>query len=152
MFGPERTATGREVDERREAVARRGVEALRQREHGSASGQRARDLGERLRRQREDDQVRLLETCLGDCRSGNAGKVQLAQVARVAARLADRAHLLRVAARERHVVPTIGEQPRERRSPRPPADDGDVHARRTKSIETGTPSSSNRSRSRFSTQ
>ena len=53
----------------------------------------------------------------------------------------------------------LGEEPRERRPPGAPADDDDAHPaslcsyeRATKSIETGTPSSENRSRMRFSTQ
>ena len=51
------------------------------------------------------------------------GQVELAQEARVAARLANRARVLGVMGRERHRVAAVGEQPREARAPRPAADD-----------------------------
>jgi glycerol-3-phosphate dehydrogenase len=60
--------------------------------------------------------------------------------------------LLRVTARERHVVATIPEEAGEGRPPGAAADDDGAHYLRTKSMETGTPSRSKRSRSWFSTQ
>ena len=63
----------------------------------------------------------------GDRRRGDAGEVDVRRVARVAPRLADRGRLLRVAAGERHLVPVVDEQARERRPPRAAAHDDDVH-------------------------
>jgi len=60
--------------------------------------------------------------------------------------------LLRVAAGERHRVTVVDEKAREGRPPRPSADDDDLHSERWKSIDTGTPCSSKRARSSFSTQ
>ena len=82
----------------------------------------------------------------------HAREVDAGEVARVPAGLADGRGLLRVAARERDVVPALDQEPRERRAPRSRADDDDVHSERWKSIDTGTPWSSNRERSSFSTQ
>ena len=80
-------------------------------------------------------------------------------VARVVPGRRDRLRLHGIAAGERRLVTVLAEQPRERRTPGAPADDDDAHPaslcsypRATKSIETGTPSSENRSRMRFSTQ
>ena len=50
------------------------------------------------------------------------------------------------------VVTVVDEKPREGRAPRPSADHDDVHSERWKSIDTGTPWSSKRARSSFSTQ
>ena len=75
------------------------------------------------------------------------------EVARVAAGLGDRARLLGVAAGERHVVLAVLRGRARTRVPHdPPPDDDDLHVRWTKSIETGTPARSKRSRSSFSTQ
>jgi len=59
--------------------------------------------------------------------------------------LADRGHDVTLAGRD-------SQQAREGGPPRAGPDDRRLHDRRTKSIETGTPSSSTLSRSRFSTQ
>ena len=81
-------------------------------------------------------------------------EIDVRQVARVAARRGDRRDLFRITAGERHVVAAVAKDDRERRAPGAAADHGYAHGYSlfTKSIETGTPSSSNRLRSSFSTQ
>ncbi len=156
------------MDERREPVARAGVEALREAENRGAARQRPDDLRERGARHRHDDEVRGLDVRGGDGRHRDAGQVDAGQIPRVVARAGDLLDLRAVAAGERHGVPVVGEQTRERRPPGASAHDHDVHRarpyasrrafagpcydERMKSIETGTPCSSNRARSSFSTQ
>src|SRR5581483_2580634 len=55
-------------------------------------------------------------------------QVRVPQVARVAAGPRDQLRLLRVATGERHLVPALGEQLRERAPPRPATDDHRPHA------------------------
>ena len=74
------------------------------------------------------------------------------RVARVAAGAGDQGRLLGVTAGEHDLVPPVAQQRGERRAPRACSDDDGSHSLFLKSIETGTPSSSNRLRSSFSTQ
>ena len=106
-------------DEGREPLAGRGIEALDEAEHRCAATDVVEHLAERSARHRDHDEVGLL-------------------VRRLVERGADG---------DGHVVPAPGQQVGERGSPRAAADDDDVHVRFLKSIATGTPSSSNRSRS-----
>ena len=83
----------------------------------------------------------------------DVAQVGVRQVARVPARLGDRARLLGVAAGEHDLVlVAVGQHACERRPPGPPTDDEDLHVRRTKSIDTGTPPRLKRFRNSFSTQ
>jgi hypothetical protein len=136
MFGPERTATGRP---RTRFESRSPVS-------GSSPFVRLSDLREGTARDGEHDHVRVGGRCFIDRRRLDPAQVRARQIARVATRLVDRSHLVRVAARERDLVSPFTQQTGERRSPRTTADDNDFHERVTKSIVTGTPSSSNWSR------
>ena len=100
----------------------------------------------------DDDEVRVGDRSIGDHGRLDAREVDVAQVPRVAARVADRGRLVGVATGERHRVPVVGEEPREGCPPRPSPDHDDVHSDRWKSMDTGTPWSSKRARSSFSTQ
>jgi hypothetical protein len=127
--------------------------ALRsQAQHRPRSRQRAHDLGEGAARDGDHVQVGACEPGVVDRRRRDAAQVGVREVARVVSGLLDLARLLGVARGERDVVAARAEQGRERRSPCSGSDDDGVHERRTKSIDTGTPSSSKRSRSWFSTQ
>src|SRR5512146_1946387 len=137
---------------RGEPLAAAGIKAFREAQHRRGARQRGGDLGERAARNGEDDELRGGERRLVDERRIEPAKVGGAEVARVVARLADRMHLFRIAARKRHVVVVVAKEAGERRPPRAAADDDDRHLRGTKSMVTGTPSSSNSSRSWFSTQ
>jgi hypothetical protein len=97
-------------------------------------------------RNRKNDQVGRVEGSRVHRRTVDAVQRDGGQVLRVPARFVDRARLLRVAAREGHIVPTIRKQPSEGGAPGTGADNDRLHERLTKSIATGTPSSSKRSR------
>ena len=152
------------LDELRQPLPGAGIEPLRQDQERAAVGRKRRDdLGERPARHRQDDEVGFLERRLGERAGPHAREIDLGEVARVATRLADDRRLGRVPAGQRHLVPPRDEERCERRSPGAAADDADLHARslpraptvherRTKSMITGTPASSNCSRTRFSTQ
>ena len=124
MFGPESTATGRSRTrvERRSPVS--GSRPLTRLNTGAVAADVAERLAERAARHGDHDEVGLLVRRLVDRRAN--GDVT--------------------------VVAASTQQLRERSPPRPAADDDCVHERFLKSIATGTPSSSNRSRSWFSTQ
>ena len=81
-------------------------------------------------------------------------EVDALQVVGVPARGRDRLGLLGRAAPEHDLVTALEQDARERRAPRARPDHEKPHRqdRFTKSIETGTPSRTKRSRSRFSTQ
>ena len=109
------------------------------------------DVDERLARHRDDDDVgvagrRVERNCF------DRAQVDLLEIARVASRLGDRGGLLGGVAAEHDVVAALEQDVREGRAPRARAGDEKSHVRLTKSIDTGTPSSSKRSRSEFSTQ
>jgi hypothetical protein len=109
------------------------------------------DLVVRLARHGDDDLVDIARRSVE--RHGFVGAlVDLLEIARVAARLGDCRRLLRGVAAEHDVVASLEQDVRERRPPRARAGDEKSHVRLTKSIDTGTPSSSKRSRSAFSTQ
>jgi hypothetical protein len=139
--------------ERRQPVAGRRVEPLREAEDRGAARQRGDDVGERGARHRDHDEVRSVDRRLLDRRRADAREVDGRQVTRVAPGVPDRLGLRRVATGERHRMAVVAEQARERGAPRAAADDDDVHhSERWKSIDTGTPWSWNRARSSFSTQ
>ena len=131
-------------------------------------GRRRDGLAERGARDRDDGEVGLGDRRRRDRGRGDPREVDVREVARVPARRRDRRGLVGVAARERHLVAAVAKDDRERRAPGAAADHRDAHALDsgagrslpasdpysllTKSIETGTPSSSNRLRSSFSTQ
>ena len=136
--------------EGRQPSARAGVEPLGQAEHRRALREIRGYLSERVAGDGHDEEVGVRD--LGQRDRSDVADVHIRQVALVAAGLGDRPRLFGIANRERDFVPAVGEEARERRPPRAAADDGGSHLRRTKSISTGTPSRSKRSRSRFSTQ
>src|SRR5262249_14650440 len=100
----------------------------------------------------DDDELGAVERRLLDRGRVHTGEVDVAVEAGVATGLANRARVAGVMRRERHRVAAIGQEPGEPGPPGSPADDHRFHERRRKSIATGTPSSSKRSRSSFSTQ
>jgi hypothetical protein len=127
------------LDARRQALARPRLEPLGQAEHGRRARENLGDVGERAARDGEHDQLGLFERCSLERHGMDAAQVHALEVPRVLARRGDRPGLLGVAADERHGVAAVAQQGREGRPPRPAADDEDVHDRRTKSTETGTP-------------
>ena len=141
-------------DEGREPIARGRVETLRQAEDRAGTRERSDRRAERGARHRDDREVRSGDRSLRDRRRGDARQVDVRKVPRVAARFDDRVGVLGIPAREGHLVAAIAEHDRERGSPRAGPDHGHSHGYSlfTKSIETGTPSSSKRLRSSFSTQ
>ena len=139
-------------DERRQALAGRRVEALRETDDRRVTRKCRDDLAEHTTWHRDDDEVGVGDRCSVDRRRHDPVEPCIGRVARIAGRPVDRVRLLRIARRERHVVPVVAEEARRRRPPRPRADDDDSHSDVTKSMDTGTPSSPNRARSSFSTQ
>ena len=152
MFGPESTATGRSRTsvESRSPVA--GSRPFVSESAAPPGGSAADDLREGAARERRGR--RASAPAGTSLRGGDVAEVDVRQVARVAAGLGDRRGLLGVAADERDLVVAVGQQAGERGAPGAAPDDDSAHTydRLTKSIETGTPSSSKRSRSWFSTQ
>ena len=140
------------ADERREALAAARVEALRQAEHGRRPRELGDDVAEGTARNGDHDDVGVPDRGRGDGRRLDACQRHVGQVARIAAGLCDRPCLVGVAGGERDFVTAVGEQAREGRPPGAGPDDDRSQDRRTKSIDTGTPSRSNSSRRRFSTQ
>ena len=111
------------LHERGQTATRSRIEALRQAQNGASSWKIGRDGAERLARNRDHDEFRRLDD----------GAVP-------------------VATEERDVVSAVAQQPGEHRPPRTGPDDRGLQLRLTKSIATGTPSRSKRSRTWFSTQ
>ncbi len=147
------TATGRPRTSVESRSPLSGSRPLVRLSSGAEPGSALDDRPERAAREGDDDQVGLLERGLGESGRRDVGEIDLGQVARVAAGLANRRRVLAALRGERDRDAAVGEQPREPRSPRAAADDdGAVHERRRKSIVTGTPSRANRARSSFSTQ
>ena len=109
-------------DERREPVAGRRVEALRQAEDRARAGERGDGLGEGGARHGDDGEIGLGDRRVLDRRGGDPVQVDVREVARVAAGLRDRGGLLGVAAGERHLVPVVAQEHRERRAPGAAAD------------------------------
>ena len=144
MFGPERTATGRSRHERREPVAGRRVEALREAEHRRAAGQRTR---------RRSPKAALgtatttrFASAIGASSTVAASiprQVDARQVARDCAPSRGSPRPARGRGRRASRRDRGRRGARERRAPRATADDDDVHApssdERWKSIDTGTP-------------
>ena len=156
MFGPESTATGRfvtSVDSRSPVAGSRPFVRLR---IGQRAGKRRDGLAERGARNRDDGEVRLGDRRLGDRRRGDPVEIDVREVARVPPGRRDR----RACSGSRQA--SVTSWPWSRRTtanavPHEPPPTTTSHAHSaysllTKSIETGTPSSSNRLRSSFSTQ
>src|SRR5436190_198065 len=141
------------TDPRGQALAGLGVETFRKAEHGRVARQRLDDVGEGLARHGGDDDVHVSGSVDERDRFGPA-EVDALQVMGIRAGRRDRFRLLARAARQGDLVPAVEEDARERRPPGSRADHQKAHCqdRFTKSIETGTPSRTKRSRSRFSTQ
>jgi len=134
-----------------EALTGRRVEALREAQHRRLAGEAHDDVRERTARDRDDRDIDVARRVVE--RHGTRGtQVDAGEVTRVASGVRDRARLLRRVAREHDVVLALEQDVRERRPPRAGPCDQEPHVRLTKSIDTGTPSSSKRSRSSFSTQ
>ena len=123
MFGPDRTATGRFSDERREPASRRRVETLCEAQDRRVAREVLDHLAEGPARHGDDDKL---------------GVVDHPVVA--------------LAPEDLDVVPAVAEHAAEDGAPRACADDGDLHVRLTKSMDTGIPCRSKRSRTLFSTQ
>ena len=135
MFGPESTATGRPVDERRQPLPVAGSRPFVRLSTGARPASDATTSPKtRLGTATTTSSASATGASSMDAASMPARSTSR-QVARVPAGLADRLRLLRVAAGERDLVAARGEQDGERRPPRPRADDDDPHERRTKSID-----------------
>ena len=149
---PRKDRDGPVAHERREPAPGCRVEPLRQAQHRAVLGQRGHDLAESAARNCEHDEVCRVEGRVVEHGGVDPLQGDVRKVLRVPPRLRDRAHLLGIAAGQRHVVTALHEQMRKCGSPGAGSDDDGVHARLTKSMATGTPSRSKRSRSWFSTQ
>ena len=109
-------------------------------EHGRVAGERIGDLANARLGTARTTRSASATGASASAVARDAGEVRVAEVARVAAGLGDRAGLLGVAAGERDLVAALGEERRERRAPRAAADDDDPqrrHERRTKSMIDG---------------
>jgi hypothetical protein len=109
--------------ERRQPTARARIETLRQAEDGRRSGQVVDDLAERTAGNGDNDELGVLHGAV-----------------------------LPLPAEDLDVVATVAQDVAEDGAPGSRVDDGGLHDRRTKSMETGIPCMSKRSRSLFSTQ
>jgi len=101
---------------------------------------------------RERDHVLSGDRSLFQRRGADPVEPDLREMLRIPSCLRDRSRLFRIAGNECHIVPPLGEEAGEGGAPRSRPDHDRVHERLTKSMATGTPSSSKRARSRFSTQ
>ena len=142
MFGPERTATGRPVTSVESRLPVAGSRPFVSDSTGALPGSERATSANAFDGTASTIRSVAFEACFPGRDCVDARQVDVTQVARVAAGLADCTRLLGVAARERDVVAAVGEETRERRPPRARADDGDPHPRFTKSMATGVPSSS----------
>ena len=140
------------LEEGREPRTGGRIEPLREAQHRAVGRELAHDVGIGAARNGEDDELGRCDRSLFQRRGPDPVDPDLREMLRIPSCLRDRSRLFRIAGNECHIVPPLGEEAGEGGAPRSRPDHDRVHERLTKSMATGTPSSSKRARSRFSTQ